>query len=176
MFHEMRIGTYDFSEILCQPEYSTKWPKRYFSSSNMDMDLPKGFIEDYYPVSASSTLLKEARSSLVGLSDPGLINRATSFLIELQKILDIFEMFRGDLRDLPPLRAYTVDDGSILFEWDFSEYRFGFSIEPNPEESSWYLVTKKSLGSINASGLIYGVNLKNLLAWLTGFIMVRVEL
>lgn len=174
MLQEIRKEDDFVSDWMSQPG-SVDWFRSSFPADIEEMGSPEGFTEQYYPLSRSSALLKEARASLDGLDNSDLVTQATRFLADLQKILDIFELFRGDLRDLPPLVAFMVDDGSILFEWDFRDYRFGFSIEPDPQESSWYLVTRKSMGNINASGMIYGVNLKRLLAWLTGFIVLRVE-
>ena len=53
---------------------------------------------------------------------------------------------------LPHLHAFDVQDGSILIEWIFDDFRVGFSIEPVPTESSWYLVSNAKLGYIGTSG------------------------
>lgn len=38
--------------------------------------------------------------------------------------------------------VYHDKDGSTLIEWISKDFRFGISIEPNPQESSWWFVTK----------------------------------
>ena len=57
-----------------------------------------------------------------------------------------------DLGRLPQLHAFAVQDGSILIEWIFDDFRVGFSIEPIPSESSWYLVSNAKLGDISVAG------------------------
>ena len=37
---------------------------------------------------------------------------------------------------------YHDNDGSTSIEWISKDFRFGISIEPNPQESSWWFVTK----------------------------------
>ena len=57
-----------------------------------------------------------------------------------------------DLGHLPNLLAFDVEDGSILIEWIFDDFRVGFGIEPTLSESSWYLVSNIRLGDINLAG------------------------
>jgi len=52
---------------------------------------------------------------------------------------------------LKPLIS-RCSDGSILLEWIKKDWRFGISIEKDPAESSWYLVTRK--GKLDDSGLL----------------------
>ena len=59
-----------------------------------------------------------------------------------------------DLDRLPQLHAFAVQDGSLLIEWIFDDFRVGFSIEPIPSDSSWYLVSNEKLGDINVAGHI----------------------
>lgn len=66
----------------------------------------------------------------------------------------IFQRREEDLEPLPQLHAFDVQDGSILIEWIFDNFRVGFSIEPILSESSWYLVSNAKLGDIGVSGYI----------------------
>ena len=59
-----------------------------------------------------------------------------------------------DLDPLPQLHAFAVQDGSLLIEWIFDDFRVGFSIEPIPSDSSWYLVSNEKLGDISVAGHI----------------------
>jgi hypothetical protein len=58
---------------------------------------------------------------------------------------------RSDLTDIPPICAHLSEDGSVLLEWIFSDFRIGFNIEPNPDESGWHLISNKRLGEIAVS-------------------------
>ena len=75
---------------------------------------------------------------------------------------------------LPRLSAAVTDDGSLLFEWAFPEYRIGFNIEQDHRESGWFLVTKPSLGGIAASGFLNGADLQPLALWLLGFVVMHI--
>lgn len=98
-------------------------------------------------------------------------NRAKEILLNIQKLLEEFANANMNVWDIPNLRAFLPDDDSILMEWQFSNYRLGFSVEPSLEESGWYLVTDKDMGSINASGFIGDGDLKPLLLWLINFVI-----
>lgn len=69
-----------------------------------------------------------------------------------------------------PLYGFTSDDGSLLLEWIFDDFRVGFNLEQDPNKSSWYLVSKASAGGINASGYLHGINLQSLISWLVPFV------
>lgn len=71
------------------------------------------------------------------------------------------------------MHLFSVEDGSALLEWIFEDYRIGFGIEPDREESSWYLVTKENLGNINAYGSLSGIDNRNIVTWLINFINVN---
>jgi len=90
-------------------------------------------------------------------------------------ITDFSQKFNLDLSYLPRPQAFSSEDESILIEWIFSNFRIGFSIEPNSKDSSWYLVTKKELGEISASGLISekDVDVKILVLWLLSFVLLH---
>jgi hypothetical protein len=92
-------------------------------------------------------------------------------LTVIQQALGTFRQLGVDLSYLPELQGFIADDGSFLLEWIFSEYRVGFSIEPDAEQSSWFLITNRNLGEISASGFIAGNDLNSLVLWLLNFIL-----
>ena len=81
-----------------------------------------------------------------------------------------------DLGHLPQFHAFAVQDGSILIEWIFDDFRVGFSIEPIPTESSWYLVSNAKLGDIGESGNISQdeVEIQNLISEFLSFVISHV--
>ncbi len=92
----------------------------------------------------------------------------------LQNILEAMLQVQGmsvDLSSLPELSVVSVADGSILIEWVFPGFRVGFTVEPDPKESGWYLVSTQNFGGINASGYMSGIDTKKLLTWLFYFIV-----
>ena len=81
-------------------------------------------------------------------------DEARKLLLIIAETTLIFQSRGVDLEHLPHLHAFDVQDGSILIEWIFDDFRVGFSIEPVPSESSWYLVSTAKLGNIGESGNI----------------------
>jgi hypothetical protein len=63
---------------------------------------------------------------------------------------------------LPPLRTFRPEDGSVLMEWIFPDFRIGFSIDPVEEDSSWYLVSNSKLGNIMRDGYLSDVDIPKL--------------
>ena len=86
-----------------------------------------------------------------------------------QNLLTIFE--DGDMNSilLPPLLINPNDDGSVLIEWIFRDFRIGLSLELNSSESSWYLISNRRLDEISYSGLISEYNLQSLIAVIITF-------
>lgn len=129
------------------------------------------YTTNYYPLSVGQDPLGLAWKLIHNLSNKDLIQQAKKLLLTIQNALYVFQPFLVDLSCIPLLQAATPEDGSILFEWIFSDYRIGFSIEPNSQESSWFLITKKNLGEICASGFISDIDLNKLISWLLYFII-----
>jgi len=45
------------------------------------------------------------------------------------------------------------EDNSLIIEWIFKDCRFGFSLESNLDESSYYFVSNKKYGEFMVSGM-----------------------
>lgn len=115
-------------------------------------------VEEYSIIAPALKAIREAK-------DKQLAEKARQLLLKLLELVGRFRMLSA------PLRAFNADDGSILIEWIFHNFRIGFTIEPKQEESGWYLVSNKELGEIHAYGYLSGMDNRKLLAWLFGFVM-----
>jgi hypothetical protein len=124
----------------------------------------------YFPFPRESGLFNNAWRVVQQINDEEVARNAQNILTMIEEMVVSFQQSRFDLSNLPPLHAFRADDGSVLLEWIFVDYRVGFSIEPNPVESGWYLVSNRNLGEISASGYLTGVDTKNLITWLLSFI------
>ena len=47
--------------------------------------------------------------------------------------MSIFPQMGLDLIYLPRLNAFNLEDGSVLIEWKFNDFRIGFGVELNIE-------------------------------------------
>ena len=127
----------------------------------------------FIPVPNESNLIKSAWKVIRQIENQDVAREAKKLLLLIQDTITNFQQFRFDISYLPQLQAFNVDDGSVLLEWIFNDFRMGFSIEPNPQDSSWYLVTNRNLGEISASGYTsnINININILILWLLNFVL-----
>ena len=97
-------------------------------------------------------LIIPAWNAVGQVKERDIADEARRILLIIAETILIFQSRGVDLGHLPHLHAFDVQDGSILIEWIFDDFRLGFSIEPVPTESSWYLVSNAKLGYIGTSG------------------------
>lgn len=131
---------------------------------------PCSLTTNYLPVPLERDPLELAGILIPNITDENLSQQALKLLSVIQHTLNT-RAFLDVKSCIPYLHAAMPEDGSILFEWIFKDYRVGFHIEPNPQESSWTLITKKSLGEICASGYITDIDQHKLVSWLLYFIV-----
>ena len=110
------------------------------------------------------------------VEDEKVADEARRILSIIAETILIFQKRAVDLEHLPRLHAFDVQDGSILIEWIFDDFRVGFSIEPILTESSWYLVSNAKLGDIGDFGNISQdeSETQNLILKLLGFVLSHV--
>jgi len=125
----------------------------------------------FLPLPDESSLIRKAWAVSHEVENREVAQEARNLLIVIQEIIDSFQMFGFDIGYLPPLDAFVVDDGSILIEWIYSNFRLGFNIETNPRDSGWYLVSNRQLGDIGASGHTIGLDINKLFLWLFNFVL-----
>lgn len=124
-----------------------------------------------FPSSLGSSLVEPARHAVCQARNEPVAAKAREVLSAAQEVITVLENASFELDHLAPLRAFCVEDGSLLIEWIFPDFRVGFSVESTLEDSGWYLVSNKHLGEISASGYISNVNLKSLILWLFSFVV-----
>ena len=90
-------------------------------------------------------LIAPAWNAVEQVEDQNVADGARRILSIFSEAILTFQRRGFDLGHLPQLHAFDVQDGSILIEWIFDDFRVGFSIEPIPSESSWYLVFKRKV-------------------------------
>jgi len=126
---------------------------------------------NYLPLPIEAGWFRAAWELAHMLRNVDVARETKKLLSVLQETLFTFKQFRFDVGHIPQLQAFAADDGSVLLEWIFRDYRVGFSIEPKPQDSGWFLITNKNLGEITASGFLSGIDLNRLILWLLNFIL-----
>ena len=105
-----------------------------------------------FPLYGGSDPVSQARSIVSKIEDPCVAEQVKRLLFVIDRLIEAARHLRADLRHIPPLHAYQSEDGSVLVEWIFPDFRIGFNIESNQEDSGWHLVSNKRLGEVTASG------------------------
>ena len=158
------------------------------TSGNISSDDPNYFsAEDkfvqYNPTSGSQGYTSPVINLSVSKIVQNLLNefqnlaesdQKTLFLnifLSLGMVLTKYYSQSFEISHLPPLHVVIADDGSILIEWIFTDFRIAFSIETNLSESSWFLVTNKKLEEIAKSGYISSDNLEGLIDEIVHFVI-----
>lgn len=149
-----------------EAELSIQQTERYASET-----IGSRVLHNYLLLRSDSGLFDEAWAVVNKLGNIQIAQVVKKLLRTLDEHMLAFRGLQFDIGSIPPLHAFAADDGSVLLEWAFRDYRVGFSIEPQIEESSWFLVTNKNLGEITASGNINGLDLNNLTLWLLNFVL-----
>lgn len=128
---------------------------------------------NFFPVTIEANIIDGAFNTLKQFQNQEIVKIAKNLLFTIQKIVNKSQQYGIDLYYLPPLHTFPVDDGSLLIEWIFEDFRIGFSLEQNKSESSWYLVTNPKIGEISASGYLSNGDNEKIVIWLLNFIHVN---
>ena len=133
------------------------------SSSSWDLG-------DYiYRFSSNCDILRETDFGKPTKENAKTIQYVQSLVAALQNVLLNNRINIKPSSVLPPLKFRWLEDNSALIEWIFKDFRIGFSIEPEIEESGWYLVSNDNLQEVSASGTLQFENLEPLIIELLNF-------
>lgn len=79
-----------------------------------------------------------------------VIQFVTRFNYVLKELVDSKVVYNA----LPPLSIDTDEDTAFL-EWIFKDFRIGFSLHKNENQSTWFLITNRNLEEITVFGDLY---------------------
>lgn len=119
------------------------------------------------PITAGESLVESAKQKLSRFENCSVADRSRKILSLIADTLSDRDRFAN----LPPFNAFPAEDGSVLIEWIFPYLRLGFSIEPDPKESAWYLTSNSITGRISASGPLDEEHAVSTIEWLITFVL-----
>lgn len=152
--------------------YDSHWDVSDFKNDFEDQETGSLLNSKRYVSITMNHIVSDAYIVLEQIVNPDQKAFAVNIINCIQEILHIFTESNFEVYSLPQIKAFIVeDDKSVLLEWIFSDFRIGFNVDSNVNESSWYLVTKKLLGEIQASGDLLNNN-KNTI-WLFLYIFLN---
>jgi hypothetical protein len=121
--------------------------------------------ENFLDVISFSNVIEAAREFLKSVQNKDHVNKAEEILAIIQSEI----IKRQPQIILPPISAFLAENGALLLEWYFIDFRIGFNLEVAENESGWYLASKPSAGGIISSGLFTGIDIHGIIAWLVNF-------
>lgn len=105
-----------------------------------------------FPLAQESHLLGPARRVIPQVADGIVAQQAEELLYNLHLLMRYAQNAGLELNNVPPIHMHILDDKSVSMEWLFPDFRVGFNIEPDPDESGWHLVANKKLKELTLSG------------------------
>lgn len=79
-----------------------------------------------------------------------IIQFVTRFNYVLKDLADSRVVYNA----LPPL-SLDIDEDTAFLEWIFKDFRIGFSLHKNEDQSTWFLITNRNLEEITVFGDLY---------------------
>lgn len=105
-----------------------------------------------FALSGEANPVQQAGAIVSHIENPSAARQVSRLLSTIQKLIRLVQEQGVYVDQIPPLHASKTDDGSVVLEWIFPEFRVGFNIEPSAQDSGWHLVSSKKLGDIAVSG------------------------
>lgn len=118
-----------------------------------------------------SRVTEQAKSILPKISDERMAHAIKNLILAIEEAASVYVTVGGDIYALPPVHASTHDDSSVSLDWISPDFRLGFNVESNPDDSSWYLVTSKQLNEIGAYGFLSELDNRELASLLVNFVL-----
>ena len=127
---------------------------------------------DTFRLRGESNPTRQARDIVSQIQNPNVAEQLDKLLSIIDKIFIVATQRGVDLSRIPPLQAHIDEDSSVLLEWIFPDFRIGFNIELNPDDSGYHIVSNKNLGEKTESGQL--MNMHELIIRLFNFIVLNI--
>jgi hypothetical protein len=140
-------------------------------SINTDKNVSQKYI---YELPANFNIIAKAMNTLSKIQKPDIHQYALDVLKTFQEVVLEYVNKIEEIGRLPSLDLDVLQDGSVLIEWIFNDFRLGISLEEDLNESSWYLVSKNgSGGDVSNFGLLHLIDMKTLIHQMFEIILAR---
>lgn len=109
------------------------------------------FYNYLYTVSNNIDIFRNVISHVSEISDKVLSKKLNEFIDVFMSILTNLSKSSDISNFLPPLTIHN-EENLVFLEWIFKDFRIGFSLEKEKNESMWFMVTNKNLEEFSISG------------------------
>jgi hypothetical protein len=148
-------GTVGYEGPFIQEHASNEYP---FIDSTGGDELYVASIVD----SSINDIIKEAVANLEQIENAEMKELILMIFGKLSMKIRLSEL-TSKTHYLPPIRLFKMEDESILIEWMFHNFRIGFSVEEDINESSWYFISNKNMEDQGQAGFVREVDIDILL-------------
>lgn len=135
-----------------QDTYSRSW----FDSKELTTSVEGQ--ADTFRLRGESNPTRQARDIISQIQNPNVAKQLDSLLSIIDNLFYVAKQSKVDISRIPPLRPYIDEDDSVLLEWIFPDFRIGFNLEPNPDDSGYHMVSNKQLRETTTSGQLVDMN------------------
>lgn len=117
-------------------------------------------------------VLDKAMKSLSSIRNASVRNQTSKLLMSihtsLQEVIDVNKVSNR----LSMLHLTEREDQSALLEWNYESFRIGFSLEPNNDDSNYYIVSEnRNSGSFYAETNRLGNNYKETINAIANYVI-----
>lgn len=107
---------------------------------------------------SQNNLTLSARKALNDATNRDVSEQGIKILDELENQLQYY-----DTSGFPSIQAAELEDGRLILEWVFDNFRVGFNLELSADESGYFLVSDKNAGEIRTSSYLKGLKLSSII-------------
>ena len=100
---------------------------------------------------------KKAAGIIPHIEDPAVAQQVVVLLSSIYAMTNLMRQRGYEFFNLPQLHASKDEDGSVIIQWIFPDFRIGFNLESNPSESGWHLISSSNLNGVTWSSQLTDV-------------------
>jgi len=96
-----------------------------------------------FSLGGGSSPTREVKAIIPQVKNTIVAEQLDKLLLTISTAIKLVQQSYTDIGNIPPLIAHIDEDGAVLVEWVFPDFRVGFNLEPNPSDSGWHLISNK---------------------------------
>ena len=147
---------------------SQGFEKRVYSLSNNEGYLYANQVNKYYDaISISKDVFNNIFKQIKNIENIILKEKLIKFT---NVFISILSEVKGKSNWLPPF-ILTIEEDSLFLEWVFKDFRVGFTISVNEDESMWFMITNKNLEELSVSGDLKSSEYYSVIIRILGFVL-----
>ena len=104
-----------------------------------------------FSLGSGSSPIRKAKAIIPQVQNTIVAEQLDKLLLTISTMIKLAQERCPNIGNIPSLIAHIDEDGAVLVEWVFPDFRVGFNLELNPSDSGWHLVSNKKFNEITIS-------------------------